>query len=112
MYFINSVQNKDEKYKHLVLLAKNATGYRNLLVLNKLGYDNAAIFAKKVYPLIDWELLERHAEGLICLTACGNGLISQLLMNKKFQEAEETALRLQKIFGDAFKKIVQLTREI
>ncbi|NBU99769.1 MAG: PHP domain-containing protein, partial [Spirochaetia bacterium] len=91
---------KEEKYKHVVLLAKNAIGYKNLLTLNKIGYDNGAIFAKKIYPLIDWSLLEKYSEGLICLTACGNGIVSQLLMNKKFQEAEEAVIKLKNIFGD------------
>ena len=49
---------------------------------------------------MDWELLKQHAEGLICLTACGNGIINQLLMNKKFDEAEKTLLKLKEIFGE------------
>ena len=44
--------------------------------------------------------MEKHSDGLICLTACGNGIISQLLMNGKFDEVETTLLRLKSIFGD------------
>jgi DNA polymerase III subunit alpha len=99
-YFINSVSEKQERFRHIILLAKNATGYRNLLSLNKEGFDNSAVFAKKVYPLIDWQLLEKYHEGLICLTSCSNGIIAQLLMNKKMEEAEAQLLKLRNIFGD------------
>ncbi len=88
------------KLRHVVLLAKNAVGYRNLLTINKKGFDQSVFLGKRVYSVIDWNLLEQHAEGLICLTACGNGIISQLLMNHKNHEAEITLLRLKKIFGD------------
>ena len=101
MYFVNDLHHKnEEKFKHIVLIAKNAEGYRNILTLNKKGYDNGAIFAKKVYPIIDWKLIEKYSEGVICLTACGNGIISQLLMQKKFQEAEDALLKLKKIFNE------------
>ena len=99
-YFTNDVDNVDDKLRHVVLLAKNAVGYRNLLTLNKKGFDKNSFIGKRVYSVIDWKLLEQHAEGLICLTACGNGIISQLLMNQKTDEAEQTLVRLQKIFGD------------
>jgi DNA polymerase-3 subunit alpha len=98
-YFTNDVSNVDEKLRHVVLLAKNAIGYRNLLTLNKKGFDHHFLIGKRVYSIIDWKMLEEHAEGLICLTACGNGIVSQLLMNHKTDEAEQTLLRLQKIFG-------------
>lgn len=99
-YFIDDICEKDVRFRHVILLAKNAIGYKNLLSLNKEGFDNSQVFAKKVYPLIDWRLLEKYHEGLICLTSCSSGIISQLLMNKKMQEAEEQLLRLRDIFGD------------
>lgn len=99
-YFTNDAGNVDDKLRHVVLIAKNAIGYRNLLTLNKKGFDQNSFIGKRVYSVIDWKLLEQHAEGLICLTACGNGIVSQLLMNHKMDEAEQTLLRLQKIFGD------------
>lgn len=97
-YFQNSVPS-DDKFRHIVLLAKNQIGYKNLLTLNKKGFDQGPIVGKKVYPVIDWKLLEEHSEGLICLTACGNGIISQLLTNGKFDEAERTLLKLKGIFN-------------
>lgn len=99
-YFVNDATNITDKFRHIVLLAKNATGYRNLLTLNKKGFDQGSFLGKRVYPIIDWKLLEQYNEGLICLTACGNGVISQLLMNKKFEEATQALLKLKSIFGN------------
>jgi len=99
IYFRDDVKN-DDRMRHLILLAKNATGYKNILTLNKLGFDTDSRIGKRVYPVIDWDLLEKYSEGVICLTACGNGIISQLLMNRRFDDAEIALLRLQNIFGD------------
>ena len=99
-YFQNDATNVNEKFRHIILLAKNATGYRNLLTLNKKGFDQSSFVGKRVYSVLDWKLLADHTEGLICLTACGNGIISQLLMNHKMDEAEKTLLKLKDFFGD------------
>lgn len=99
-YFQNDSSNMQEKLRHVVLLAKNAIGYRNLLTLNKKGFDANSFIGKRIYSVIDWKLLEEHSEGLICLTACGNGIVSQLLMHHKMDEAENTLIRLKKIFGN------------
>lgn len=99
MYFLDSVKQTDQRFRHIILLAKNATGYKNILSLNKEGFDNSLLFAKRVYPIIDWNLLEKYSEGLICLTSCSNGIISQLLMNKKYDEAEIQLKKLITIFG-------------
>jgi len=101
-YFVDDVQDKESKFRHIILLAKNAIGYKNLLTINKLGFDQSNLLGKRVYSIIDWKLLEKYSEGLICLTACGNGILSQLLMSKKFDEAEKTLLRLKSIFGNNF----------
>lgn len=100
MYFVNDVSNKEDRFRHIILLAKNAIGYQNLLTLNKRGFDNSVIYTKRVYPLIDWGLLKEHSEGLICLTSCSNGILAQLLMLKKNEEAEEQLKKLIEIFGD------------
>jgi len=99
-YFQDDATNVNEKFRHIVLLAKNAVGYRNLLTLNKKGFDQSSFVGKRVYSVLDWKLLEQYSEGLICLTACGNGIVSQLLMKGKMDEAEQTILRLKKLFGD------------
>ncbi len=90
----------DEKFRNLVLLARNHQGYQNLLALNKFGFDQSITKGKKVYPIVDWKLLEKHADGLICLTGCGNGLLSALFSNGKNEEAENALLRLKAIFGE------------
>jgi DNA polymerase III subunit alpha len=99
-YFLDDATKTDDRFRHLVLLAKNAVGYRNLLTINKKGFDQGHFLGKRVYPIVDWKLLEQYSEGLICLTACGNGILSQLLINGKFDEVDQTIIRLKKLFGD------------
>jgi DNA polymerase III subunit alpha len=99
LYFKDDVK-LEGKFRHIVLLARNAIGYKNLLTIVKKGFDNNDFTGKRSYSIIDWKLLEEHSEGLICLTACGNGIISSILMNSKMQEAEESLLRLKSIFGE------------
>lgn len=99
MYFLDDVSKKDQKFRHVILLAKNKIGYGNLLKLNKNGFDNSAIFTKRVYPLIDWKSLEKYSDGLICLTACSNGIVSQLIMSNKKDETEQAIIKLIDIFG-------------
>lgn len=99
-YFVNNFSNEDEKLRHIILLAKNEVGYRNLLLLSKEGYDNAIVPHKKVYSRINWKILEKYKEGLICTTACSSGILGQLINSRKLEEAKEQALRLKNIFGD------------
>lgn len=99
-YFVDNASEIKGKFRHIILLAKNAIGYKNLLTLNKKGFDQGSFIGKRVYSLIDWKLLKQYSEGLICLTACGNGIINQLLMSRKFDEAEKTLEKLKGIFKD------------
>lgn len=99
-YFQNDISQPFDRLRHLVLIAKSATGYKNLLTLNKKGFDQGSLIGKRVYSIIDWKLLEQYSDELICLTACGNGIINQLLMNNKLDEAEVTLLRLKSIFNN------------
>lgn len=93
-------EKEEDKLRHVILIAKNAEGYKNILTINRKGFDNNKFLSKKAISIINWEMLEEHSEGVICLTACGNGIVSQLLMRKEFDKAEETLLRLRKIYGD------------
>jgi DNA polymerase-3 subunit alpha len=99
LYFVNDIK-VEQKLRHIVLIAKNAIGYKNLLTLNKKGFDHKTFNGKRIYSVIDWNLLQQHKEGLICLTACGNGIISQLLMSQQFNEAESSLLKLKELFND------------
>lgn len=98
-YIVNDVKN-DEPLRRIVLLAKNQIGYKNLLSLIREGYDYKTIAFKKVIPRIDWNLLEKYSDGLVCLTGCGNGILSQSIMKKDFQAVKEYAEKLKNIFGD------------
>ncbi len=95
----NFLNNREEKIRHVILLAKNAAGYRNLLTLNKKGFDEPVIAGRKVIPIINWALLKEHSDGVICLTGCGNGIIAQSINNKNFAFAEEDLNKLIEIFG-------------
>lgn len=99
-YFLDDIKNRDQKFKYIVLLAKNQTGYKNLLLLNRYGFDTQFMMMKKVISVIDWKMLDRYKEGVICLTGCANGILGSLLNEKNFTEAENTIKRLQSMFGD------------
>lgn len=104
MYFVNSYdylddsKRKSERRKHLVLLAQNQTGYKNLLRANFIGFKNQVQVMGRIFPRINWSVLEEYNEGLICTTACANGPISRLISEDRFDEAVEVAQRLYNIF--------------
>ena len=98
-YFRDSNENKDQKPRFIVLLAKNYIGYRNLLHLNNDGFNNSIMITKKVFPVLDWSLLEKYSDGIICLTGCGNGIIGSLINEKNFDGAEDTIKKLLDIYG-------------
>ncbi len=85
-------------YAHLILLAKNETGYKNLMRLSSISFIDGFYFR----PRIDYDLLQKHSEGLICTSACLAGDIPSLLLNNKDREAKELAKRLSFIFKDDF----------
>ena len=89
-------KNPNERYNHLVLLAKNNTGYHNLLKLVSLGYTEGYYYK----PRIDYELLKEYSEGLICLTACLYGAFSDALVNDNEKGAENVLVKLKEIFGE------------
>ncbi|WP_353894097.1 DNA polymerase III subunit alpha [Proteinivorax hydrogeniformans] len=83
-----------EGTNHLVLLAKDETGYKNLMNLVTLGFTEGFYYK----PRVDMELLEKYSQGLICLTGCLAGELPQLLMQKRIEEAEELCKRYLSIF--------------
>ncbi len=80
---------------HLTLLAKNAVGFRNLMRLSSLSFLEG--FYNK--PRIDKEILERHSEGLICLSGCASAEFSDLILHGKTAEAERLCAWYEKVFG-------------
>jgi DNA polymerase-3 subunit alpha len=87
--------NIDDKRYHLILLAKNEQGYKNLVKLLTKAHLQGFYYK----PRIDDELLKQHAEGLIALSACLIGKIPHLILSNKIEEAEKTALFYQETFG-------------
>lgn len=85
----------DDKRHHLVLLAKNNEGYKNLLKI--VGLSHLEGFYYK--PRADKDLLRKYSEGVIALSACLGGEIPQALYNKDFELAEKLAMEYQDIFG-------------
>jgi len=106
-YFVDDVSDENSKIRHVILLAKNYQGYKNLLLANKLANDNHIILFKKVLPRIDWNVLERCSDGLICTTACGGGILSQLINTRQIDKAKAQAQRLKDIFGDSLALEIQ-----
>ncbi len=90
--------NIDNRYNHLILLAKNQQGYKNLSKLVSIGFVNGYYYK----PRIDLEVLEKYHEGLICLSACLAGAVNQALLNGQQEKAEEVALWHKKVFGEDY----------
>lgn len=94
-----SMYDKEKEYdagsNHLILLVKNKKGWDNLIYLVSKGFTDG--FYSK--PRIDTELLEKHAEGLVCLSACLAGYIPRCIVAGEYAKAEEYALRLDRAFG-------------
>lgn len=86
---------RDDYQHHLVLLAKDAVGYKNLMRIVSAGYLEGFYYK----PRVDWELLKENARGLIALSACLAGQIPSLIISNQLAEARETALRYRDLFG-------------
>ncbi|EXX91742.1 DNA polymerase III subunit alpha, partial [Paenibacillus darwinianus] len=89
---------KDSPIYHLVLLAKNTEGYRNLMRLCSIGHLEGFHYK----PRIDLETLSAHADGLVCLSSCLKGEVSQHLLHDRYDDARASALRYRTIFGGDF----------
>lgn len=91
----DKVREYDGEHNHLVLLCKNAEGYRNLIKLVSLGFLEG-FYGK---PRVDHELLEKYSSGLICLSACLAGEIPRQLLRDGYEKAKQTALWYNSVFG-------------
>ena len=87
--------NIDSEPGHLVLLAKNNQGYKNLMKIVSIGFTEGFYYK----PRIDFEVLERYSEGLIALSACLSGDVPKALLNNDFEKAKKIALKFNDIFG-------------
>jgi DNA polymerase III subunit alpha len=82
-------------YAHLTLLARDGVGYGNLIKLSSLGYLEGYYYK----PRVDWELLERHSEGLISLSGCLSGRVCKALEENRPSDAAAELDRLAQVFG-------------
>ncbi|WP_223068437.1 DNA polymerase III subunit alpha [Paenibacillus caui] len=89
---------KDQPIYHLILLAKNGKGYRNLMKLCSIGHLEGFHYK----PRIDWAVLKEHSEGVIALSACLGGEVPQHLLHGRLEEAKRAALRYKEVFGEDF----------
>lgn len=88
--------NIDDKKYHLILLAKNEEGYKNLVQLITKAHLEGFYYK----PRVDDKLLAKHSEGLIALSGCLAGRIPRLIQSKNFEQAEDLAKKYQEIFGN------------
>jgi len=91
----NKDTRADARNYHLLLLAKNNVGYKNLIKLVSIAHIEGFYYK----PRIDWELLEKYHEGLIASSACLGGEISQLILADKLDEAKKRILEYNELFG-------------
>lgn len=89
---------KDKARYHLIILAMNETGYKNLMQLSTTA-NLEGVYYK---PRVDHELLEKHNEGLIVLSACAGGELGELLRNDDYEGAKKIASWYKSIFGDRY----------
>ncbi|MBL7126031.1 MAG: DNA polymerase III subunit alpha [Dehalococcoidales bacterium] len=91
----------DRNHYHLILLAKNYTGYQNLIQLVTKAHLEGFYYR----PRVDKELLEQHHDGLIALSSCLAGEISRLILNGRLQDAKEAAQWYRRVFGDFYLEV-------
>jgi DNA polymerase-3 subunit alpha len=98
-YVADDLYKKDGRssaeYRHLILLAKNETGFKNLVKLSSISFVDGFYYK----PRIDLKTLQTHSAGLICLSACLAGEIPALLLKNDYEGAVKAALRFKEMFG-------------
>jgi DNA polymerase III subunit alpha len=96
VYVADDRRAQAKGYAHLTLLAETTAGYQNLVKLSSLGYLEGYYYK----PRVDWELLERHSDGLIALSGCLSGRVCKALEESRPQDAEKELDRLVQVFGE------------
>jgi len=95
VYVADDRHTQAKGYAHLTLLAESNEGYANLIKLSSLGYLQGYYYK----PRVDWELLERHGKGLVCLSGCLSGRVSRALEENRPADAAADLDRLVQVFG-------------
>ena len=91
----DKIHDIDNKTSHLILLAENQTGYKNLIAMVSAGYIEGFYYK----PRIDFELLEKHSEGIIALSACIAGEVPKALLADDYDRAKKIAEKYINVFG-------------
>jgi DNA polymerase-3 subunit alpha len=92
----NMEYDKDAERFHLILLCKNAEGYRNLCLLDSMAFTEGYY----IKPRIDMDILREHSAGLIALSACLSGKVPRLIAAGDYDGAKQHALEMLEIFGE------------
>ena len=92
-------ERRQGKNEHIVLLAKNKTGYKNIVKLDSLAYIDGYYGGK---PRISYDLIKQHSEGVICLSACLAGRLPQLLLRGDYDGAKAWAAEMKGVYGEDF----------
>jgi DNA polymerase-3 subunit alpha len=95
LYVAEDRRTQRKGYAHLTLLAEDNTGYGNLIKLASAGYLEGYYYK----PRVDWELLERHSQGLIALSGCLSGRVCKALEENRGDDARKDLDRLAQVFG-------------
>ena len=94
--FEKGKEKSAERYNHLILLAENDTGHKNLMKLVSRGFTEGFYYK----PRVDYELLSEYHEGIIASSACLAGIVPTKLRQGDYEGAKAEAMRLQEIFGE------------
>lgn len=109
-YIVDDIteKTKEAKSSHIVLVARTDLGFKNLLRLSNISWNEGFYYK----PRIDFKSLQDHAKGLTALTACMGGVVSNVIRYKDYDAARKRVLRLKKIFGENLFLEMQLMEEV
>ena len=104
-HYDHKLKDKDHRgYYHLILLAKDYNGYKNLMKIVSTGHIEGKYYEK---PRVSHEIVEKYSEGLVCCSACIAGEIPRAIIAGDMKGAEEAVMWHKKVFGDDFYLEVQ-----
>ena len=105
-HYDHKLKDKDHRaYFHLILLAKNYTGYKNLMKICSTGHIEGKYYEK---PRVSHEIVEQYSEGLVCCSACIAGEIPRAIIAGDMEAAEKAIEWHKKVFGEDYYLEVQL----
>lgn len=95
-YICENMHERSNEYYHILLIAKNDIGYKNLVKMNSLAFLEGFYYK----PRIDFDLLRQHSEGVICTSACIGGNIPQYIIDGDYEKANKYAIMLRDMFDE------------